>query len=171
MTEKSSFHIGRTVLFLCAFALAGALSAGRSMAYFSTYALARGGYELRLGAQTQIREKIDHLDKHIQIQNTGEAACFVRVKVFSGSLVGITFSDASGSWSQGEDGYWYYAGVLLPGETAEELAASMQVTEEMSRLEEGSFDIIVIQECTPALWREDGAPCADWSRKGEEDAG
>ncbi len=171
MTEKRTFRIGRTVLFLCAFALTGALSAGRSMAYFSTYALARGGHELRLGAQTKIREKIDHLSKHIQIENTGEAPCFVRVKVFSGSLVGITFSDASGNWSLGEDGYWYYGKVLLPGEIAEELVASMQVTEEMSRLEAGSFDIIVIQECTPALWREDGTPYADWTRKGEEDSG
>ena len=28
-----------------------------------------------------------------------------------------------------------------------------------------SFDVVVIQECTAALYREDGTPYGDWERK------
>lgn len=31
-----------------------------------------------------------------------------------------------------------------------------------------SFDVIVVQECVPVSYREDGTPYADWNRKIED---
>ena len=67
----------------------------------------------------------------------------------------------------GEGGYWYYGKILAPGEMSEELTASIQVPEGMEdRMD--SFDVIVVQECVPVSYREDGTPYADWNRKIEE---
>ena len=128
------------------------MGAEPSTAYFTTYASAKGGYELQAGTETEIEEKIEELTKHIRIVNTGEGDCLVRVK------------DNSGKWSLGGDGYWYYQDVLPPGETTGELAATIEVPEGMEGMMD-SFDVVVIQECVPVFYREDGTPYGDWERK------
>ena len=135
-----------------------------STAYFTTYASAKGGYELQAGTETEIEEEIEELTKHIRIVNTGEGDCFVRVKVLAGNLTPVSCLDSSGQWSLGGDGYWYYQDVLLTGETTGELAATIEVPEGMGGMMD-SFDVVVIQECTAALYREDGTPYGDWERK------
>ena len=102
-----------------------------STAYFTTYASAKGGYELQAGTETEIEEEIEELTKHIRIVNTGEGDCFVRVKVLAGNLTPVSCLDSSGKWSLGGDGYWYYQDVLLPGETTGDLAATIEVPEGM----------------------------------------
>ena len=96
--------------------------------------------------------------------NTGEGNCFVRVKVLAGNLTPVSYLDNSGKWSLGGDGYWYYQDTLPPGETTGELAATIEVPEGMEGMMD-SFDVVVIQECTAALYREDGTPYGDWERK------
>lgn len=135
-----------------------------STAYFTTYASAKGGYELQAGTETEIEEEIEELTKHIRIVNTGEGDCLVRVKVLAGNLTPVTYLDNSGKWSLGGDGYWYYQDVLPPGETTGELAATIEVPEGMEGMMD-SFDVVVIQECVPVFYREDGTPYGDWERK------
>lgn len=141
-----------------------------SMAYFTTYASAKGSYELQTGTETEIHEEIDGLNKHIRIENTGNGDCFVRVKVFVGSVNDISYAPENGSWNEGEEEYWYYGKVLSPGEISEGLTASIEVPEGVENMWD-SFNVIVIQECTPVLYRADGTPYADWNRKVEKDAG
>ena len=71
-----------------------------SMAYFTTYAGAKGGYELRAGIETEIHEEIDGLNKHIRIENTSDGECFVRVKVFAGSVTEISYTCENGNWQE-----------------------------------------------------------------------
>ncbi len=137
-----------------------------SMAYFTTYASAKGGYELQAGTETEIEEEILELTKHIRIVNTGEGDCFVRVKVLAGSLTPVSCLDNSGKWTLGEDGYWYYQDILPPKAATEELVATIEVPEGMEDMMD-SFDVMVIQECTAVLYQEDGTPYGDWNRKME----
>ena len=140
------------------------MGAEPSTAYFTTHASAKGGYELQAGTETEIEEEITELTKHIRIVNTGEGDCLVRVKVLAGNLTPVTYLDNSGKWSLGGDGYWYYQDVLPPGETTGELAATIEVPEGMEGMMD-SFDVVVIQECVPVFYREDGTPYGDWERK------
>ena len=140
------------------------MGAEPSAAYFTTHASAKGGYELQAGTETEIHEEIDGLDKHIRIENTGEADCFVRVKVFAGSVAEISYTLEGGSWQMGEGEYWYYGKILAPGEFSEELAASIKIPEGMEDKME-NFDVVVVQECVPVFYRGDGTPYADWNRK------
>lgn len=150
----------RTVcLAAAAFALLGTAGLGQAMGYFTTYVTAAGGYPVELGYETEIEENVTDMTKHIVISNTGETDCYVRVKVFSGSQFEIDFSSAGG-WSLGEDGYWYYQEILPVGEDTSELLAAITVPEDYK----DTFNIVVVQECTPVLYDQAGQPYADWER-------
>lgn len=142
-----------------ALALVGIAGLDQAMAYFTTYVTASGGYPVTLGYETEIEEEVSDMTKRIVISNTGESDCYVRVKVFSGSQFEISFSSEAG-WSQADDGYWYYDGVLPVGNSTSELLAAIAVPEGCT----DTFNIVVVQECTPALYDEAGEPYADWER-------
>lgn len=159
----------RKIFWLAAAALV--LTAGISiqdtMAYFTTYVTAKGGHPVTLGTQTSIKEEVEDMTKHIVLSNTGECECYVRVKVFGGSMYKIEFSGATDEnnnayWSLNEeDGYWYYKDILAVGEETKELLAKIEIPADSTE----SFNIVVIQECTPVLYDESGNPYADWNKK------
>lgn len=149
-----------------ALVLIGGVNVRGAMAYFTTYVTAKGGHPITLGTQTSVKEEVEDMTKHIVISNTGESECYVRVKVFSGSQYTINFSGVVDEnnvpyWTLNEDGYWYYKDILPVGEETEELLAKIEVPAELKE----SFDIVVIQECTPVLYDEAGNPYADWNRQ------
>lgn len=133
-----------------------------SLAYFTTYATAKGGIPIVLGTKTRIREEFKNWKKLIQIENTGEQNCYVRVKVIAANQFTI---EATGThWTQEADGYWYYSEVLPSGmQTEDILTASITVPKEV----QSSFNVVVVQECTPAICdasgKLTGAVQADWS--------
>lgn len=142
-----------------ALVLVGTAGLREAMAYFTTYVRAAGGYTVTLGYETEIEEDVRDMTKHIVISNTGETDCYVRVKVFSGSTFDIAFS-TEGGWSLADDGYWYYDSILPVGGNTSELLAAVTVPEDYT----DTFNIVVVQECTPVLYDEAGEPYADWER-------
>lgn len=145
-----------------------ALSAvGTASAYFTTYATAQGGHTIHLGNRSQIREEFSRWTKHISLINTGDTECYVRVKAFAGSAYTLEYS-GGGQWSAGEDGYWYYEGIVPPGGATEVLDVRIQLPSVMDETGNSvayteDFNVVVIQECTAVRYREDGTPYADWN--------
>lgn len=136
-------------------------TANSTLAYFTTYASAKGGVTIELGHNTRIKEEFKDWKKTIQIENTGDVDCYIRTKIIAASQFDIT---AEGSnWSLSSDGYWYYSQIVKPGEMTEAIVASIKVKKEV----EASFNVVVVQECTPVVYDKDGNPCssenADWS--------
>jgi len=129
------------------------VSVKESLAYFTTYARAQGGMDLTLGNKTEIDEAYDG-QKHIRVRNEGSADCYVRVKVFAGSLVGLEYSGSS-KWTPGADGYYYYSDIVPSGSMTEELLVKISASEEIKELGT-DFDVIVVQECAPVMYDEDG---------------
>lgn len=165
--KSRAFRYGKVMLMsAAALGMTAALTIQSSMAYFTTYVSGGGSHPVTLGAQTEIHEEVTDMTKHIVIRNTSEMNdCYVRVKVFYAEPFDIAYTDVgggSGSWSQGEDDFWYYSGILAPGETTGTLDAKISVPENFDR---DSFNVVVIQECTPVLYDENGNPYADWSVK------
>ncbi len=176
---KKKFYKNQTFwLGAAALVLAGSISLSSASAYFTTYVTAKGGYQLDFSETTKIEENVSQMTKHIVIQNTGDSEgdqdVYVRVKVFNGSKFNLAFSDGTassmgdqasavgdGSWSLGDDGYYYYSKILKPQELTSVLDAKITDLPEDYK---DSFNIIVIQECTPVTYNEDGsAKEADWS--------
>ena len=156
-------HKKPLIMATAALALTGTLAVGSAMAYFTTYTTAGGGVTMNMGfTETIPNETVDKDGKHVTITNTGDYDCFVRVKAFA--PMELTYTAPNGGWKAENDGYWHYEGVLPAGETTpelKELNISYKFPEGKDKPEE--FNIVVIQECTPVLYDENGKPYPDWN--------
>ena len=160
--------VGRKIIFAmsaAALCMAGALTIEHASAYFTTYVSAGGSQTVHLGSQTTIHEELSRMTKHVSIKNTSQISdCFVRVKVFAGKDVDVVCKDKSESgklWTYSrQDDYWYYSPILPAGESTEILDVEVSPQEELDR---DSFNVVVIQECTPVIYDEAGNPSADWN--------
>lgn len=142
------------------------LSVGSAMAYFSTYIISKGSKEMVLDfSETVIDEKVEPGLKKITVKNVGETECFVRIRVVAGTehadKWAVDLANSS-NWKLGNDGYYYYFDgsrekMLAPEETTSELKIAIKNFKE-------EFNVIVIQENTPALYDENGAAYSDWDR-------
>lgn len=161
-------QINRTLcLTLTAAVLAGSLSVGTALAYFTTYTSATGSAVLNLGfTSTEIKETVVDWTKHIVVENTGDYDCYVRVKIFAGDKYKdqLAIKDASGKWTKGEDDYYYYSDILTTTE-AGKLTSELLVEIDHAGLEE-DFNVVVVQEYSPVLYDEAGNPYYDWTLGG-----
>lgn len=161
-------HKKPLIMATAALALTGTLAVGSAMAYFTTYTTAGGGVTMNMGfTETIPNETVDKDGKHVTITNTGDYDCFVRVKAFA--PVEPTYNALDGGWTAGDKGYWYYDKVLPAGKKTEtELNIKYTFPSGDNKPEE--FNVIVIQECTPVLYKEDGTPYADWNHVIKDDS-
>ena len=179
---KKSLCLAATALVLTA-----GISAGTAMAYFTTYAEASGKATLSIPgfSETETTELFSNNTKHVVIHNTGTSECYVRVKAFAGGKyqnaieyhygekVNIQpflkdfkdkekvteFTIAEGEWEgPGEEGYYYFNGILQPGEHTQMLDIEVPLKGE------DSFNVIVVQESTRVLYDEEGNPYAGWTQ-------
>lgn len=159
---KKSFN-KKLCLAAAALTLTAGVSVGSAMAYFTTYATTSGGAAISLGSTTVIpQEEVVGMEKRISVKNTGDYECFVRVKVFAGDKYqpGLVFTpDEAGTWSQGDDGYYYCSEIIPPGGVSETFRVKIDTMDS-----EDDFNVFVIQECTAVLYDEKGNPYADWTR-------
>lgn len=133
--------------------------------YFTTYAQARGGYQVHLKEDSRIKEgDVVNWTKPITISSTETSEpIYVRVKAFCGDDKKLVYSADEG-WTDGNDGYWYYDAVLEPGQTTENiLNINIQGAKDPEdATPDDSFHVVVIYESTPARYRADGTPYANW---------
>lgn len=155
---KQLLHNKRIWLLLVAVVLVFSVSFGTTLAYFTTYAEAEGGHVLELGHFTRIREEFSQWTKHVTLTNTGDRDCYVRLKAFCGSELKLEFTNESGKWSLGDDGYYYYSDIVPIGGETEPIDIKIDIPEGYTQ----DFNVVVVQECTLVLYDGD-TPYADWS--------
>lgn len=169
--------LNRSAIVLVALAVVLILTAtvGTTLAYFTTYATAKGSVEISfaLSEETKIVEDLDGSTKVVHIENAeGSRPVFVRAKAFSGSTYPLAY-EGSG-WIQGDDGYYYYGTsssnltILEPGASTSDL--DVDITFPQGAVDGDSFNVVVVYETTPVLYKnvvEGGVsknvPYADWS--------
>ena len=156
----------RTIcLAAAAVALTGTLAVGSAYAYFTTYSEAKGNVVFELGeTRTEPHEEVIGGKKIVSIENTGDYDCYIRVKAYAGNNYNLSYADGgSGKWYDGGDGYWYYKDILEAGSTSETVLVNIpkELLEDIT--DEKDLNVIVIQECTPVQYDDDGEPYADWN--------
>lgn len=167
--KKSYRKIG--AVSTAAFGLAGLLGMASiqtpkdASAYFTTYVSAGGSQVVNMGAQTEIHEDVSRMTKHVSVTNVSQLNdCYVRVKVFYAGDFEISYTDTSEAgnlWTYSEeDGYWYYGPILEKGASTEIFDIGIGNLPE--DFDKDSFNIVVIQECTPVIYDDAGNPTADW---------
>ena len=147
------------MLSLLALALIAGAAVAPAMAYFTTYTRASGGYTLYGQATTEIHEEYSDWKKDITIKNTEGKPVFVRARAYAGSTYSLSCSGAG--WTDGGDGWWYYDTVMNEGDSTE---TPLRVAiSNVPKAEEGAaFNVAVVYESSPVLYREDGSAWADW---------
>ena len=89
---KGKFFKNKTFwLGAAAIVMAGSLTAQSAMAYFTTYVKAKGGYEITLGSETEIEEKIKDMTKEITISNTGREMITGRLEMTDTGIIKMFF--------------------------------------------------------------------------------
>lgn len=165
LTKTSAFKA--FLILAIAAALLAIASVGVTYSYFTTYATAKGTIELPLDQRTEIDEEFGDWTKSVTISNTAPAGnassmtVFVRAKGFAGAAYPLVYS-SDGSWTLGDDGYYYYGEPLAPGQTTSKLDVKITGVPE-DAADDAAFNVVVVYETTPALYRADGTPYADWS--------
>lgn len=164
MRNRKSFN-GAMALAAAALLLAAAAGTREASAYFTTYVSAGGSQVVHMGSRTEIQEDVSDMTKHISIINTSQINdCYVRVRIFNSSDLAVTCMDQSENgdlWRYSEeDGYWYYVPILEPGGKTAILDARIVLPE---GFDQSSFNVVVIQECTPVVYDAQGNPTADWT--------
>ena len=158
---KGSRKIGRpVVLTAAAAALLASLSVGNALAYFTSYCEAEGSVAMNMGfTRTEIDEDVIEGEKRVTIRNTGDYDCFVRLQVFA--PVDVAESGEDG-WVKESDGYWYYSPVLSPGESTTVFHAEFKTALNGMVTKPEEFNIVVVSECTPVVYDDNGNPYGDW---------
>ena len=130
--EKTRMHY--SIRSLLVFTLAAALVAGVSihaaLAYFTTYCMAEGGLPIEYGTRTVITEEPQVVEgkKVVSIKNSADSkeAIYVRVRAFAGEEFQPLHYSGEG-WTDGNDGFWYYDGILEPGQDTDAHKLTIQV--------------------------------------------
>ncbi len=142
-------------------------------AYFTTYVSAGGSQTVSMGAQTEIHEEIENMTKQVTVTNVSDNDCFVRVKVFYSGDLNISYQYSKegekkpvNPWTQSfeddECDTWYYRPILKKGESTEGVF-EIKIEKPAEDFGKDSFNVVVVQECTPVTYNEEGNPAADWN--------
>ena len=162
---KKKFYLAAAALTLVA-----TIGISSAMAYFTTYVLADGGVKVSMGSTITIpQEQVEEGQKIIKIKNEGDYECWVRIKVFAGSEHEFAYADESGKWIPGAEGYYYYSDIVPAEGLTEELKVTIKdlLPDDLDTETNEAFNVIVVQECTPVLYDEDGKAYADWNAEAE----
>ena len=148
------------LLFLV-FALILGAGAGRAWAYVTTYAEAAGTVTLHMGDETTIEEEFSNWEKRVTITSDADSEpVYIRAKAFGSGSYPLVYS--GDGWSAGEGDYYYYNDIVPGGKATNPLSVKIEHVP-ADDVEDGTaFNVIVIYESTPVLYREDGTPYADW---------
>lgn len=158
------------LLFAIAIVLILATSVSGALAYFTTYAEAKGGHTVYLSSVgTSIEGEFSNWTNRVSVYNDFDGQpVYVRAKAFIGSKYDLLY--AGEGWTLGDNGFFYFDEILNGGETTSELLIKIEnvpsgdeLREMQELLQSIHFNAIVIYEATPVLYDENGNPYADWS--------
>ena len=141
---------------------------GISSAYFTTYTEADGSGVIAVKPDVEIDEHVNNLQKVISLKNSGNCACWGRVKIICPA--GVTYAvPEDGHWVGQEDGYYEYIGII-PASGSTAVPLTVNITVEDSEIVADTFNVIVIEESIPVQYDEQGREIypPDWNLKMKE---
>ena len=149
------------LLVAAALLVIGAASVKPAVAYFTDTQKANGEYTISLGdSPVTPTEEVQGMTKIITVTNTGDYDVFVRVKAIHASNISDSLNSEASGWTKNGD-YYYYASSLAKGEDASPLSIDINVEQEIADVD--TFNVVIIEEATKAIYDAEGNPSADWS--------
>ena len=153
MREK--YKKQKMFIVILAIFIMGIIEATSVYAYFSADASASSSMHIDLqDAKPQIFETKGNNQIKLTIKNTEKSDAYIRIKAITPSSVNVTYSSNVAS---SNDGYYYYADVVLPGSSTNEITINFNT----SRTEH--YKSIIVAETISASYDEQGSPYANWN--------
>lgn len=149
----------------------GAAGLERASAYLTSHAETSGYVSLDLDdTYTRLDDQVANWEKKVSIANTGDADCEVRAKFFVAAKYAgyIKYSSDSARWTLDSDGYWYYDGILEPGDATAALNAKLDreaFSRDFKPGETEDFNVIVVHEYARVQYDDSGNGFVDWNEK------
>lgn len=153
MKKKSIFLVALSIILLIA------ATANSTLAYFTSYITAEGGYTLNLQkGRVTVLTDVDGGCHWVQLVNSeGNLPIYVRGRFIVPD--GCTLEMGGQGWTEG-DGYWSYTSILNPGEETTQLQATVT---RLAGYDPDSYDIVFIYETSPVLRDQNGNYYSDYA--------
>lgn len=133
----------KTVIIIITTIFVIAITAKTVMAVFSTYTVATVNETVNVGFITSnINKQVNGNQTTINVKNTSNLHCHVRLKVLAPTDVTYTVLNNNNIWKQETDGYWYYF------ETLNEQTTTQNFT---IQLNDSSKNVMVIAEMADVI--------------------
>ncbi|MCR0335992.1 hypothetical protein MKA38_08955 [[Clostridium] innocuum] len=88
--------------------------------------------------------------KDVKVRNTGSVPCYIRVyAALSDTAIPAHMDFDTKDWTQADDGYWYYAGIVEPGAVTSSLFTKVTIGD-IEEEQRKTFDIILYAESVQA---------------------
>ncbi len=141
-------------------------AAGNSSSYFTTYVTANGSGTVHLrDVHVDVDDSWEGSAKNITVRNSGtpgkDGPCYVRAKAIQASTMETQITYSGVGWDDGGDGWYYYSGILQPGQAANPLTANLSMPPKPGEkpIPEGTeFNVTVITECAKIFYDANGDP-------------
>lgn len=159
----------KKALVLCSFALLCLAAVRPAAAYFYTYAQTEGVVNVELFDESEIQESITSEGKEVRIGAVPESdPVFIRVKYIAPSDPSIVDIEVvtNENWVEGEadefGNIFYYYTLPIDGKTDDpdviknvtETSLDIKITAKQESEERDPFNVVVLNEMTPALFSE-----------------
>lgn len=168
---KTGYNRFCAALLALSIAAAGAAGLDKASAYLTSHAETSGYVSLDLeDTYTRLEDNVANWEKKVSIVNTGDADCEVRAKFFVAAKYAkyIKYSSDSARWTLDADGYWYYDGVLEPGDATAVLSAKLDreaFSRDFKAGDTEDFNVIVVHEYARVQYDDSGNGFVDWNEK------
>lgn len=141
--------------------LAAGMTIAPALAYFTDHTEATGSIAIELGDKTEIHETVDDWTKTVTISNEGPESVYVRAKGIAGTYKGAAFtldySDSDSTWVDGEDGWYYFNGVVDANGETDKLVINIGNIPKDEDVEDGDeLNVTVVYECVKLIYNEEG---------------
>ena len=153
-----------------AVALVIAMGIAPAWAYFTDSSTASGTLTLDSPKFVpDIKEWYGQRVKHVVITNSDEATMpiYVRVRVYVPQA--LTAKIAGTNWTGPVDEWYEYSEIVAPGGATGELTVELTFPPVQSpeapkgAVVGDNYNVVVVYQATPVLYKSDGTPYADWS--------
>lgn len=155
MNMKMRKNIGMAALIIVV--IFAVVKGGTSLAYFFADQLHATTYQLAK-IDTEIDEEFEKENENLytknpKVKNIGSSQAIVRVRIEitpSSQIDNIELidEDQQSQWIKGEDGYYYYQGILEPEQETDTLFDKVQI-KDIDKMED--FDIIIYNEAIQSV--------------------
>ena len=141
---------------------------GIAHAYFTTYVTAEYWNTVSLETEITVIEELHDVEKTVTIENTGDCACWVRLRAILPPSYNSVYYNSGMEWQLMDDGFYYYTAQLPAGYvTTVPFVVGVKDIPKVDGETPPDFNIVIVAECIPCAGVNQVYTEANWDLEAE----